>query len=374
MAVPITKRSVLSLATAFGLWSGGAAAEMGLNFPEPAATTAQEIYDIHMLTTTIATVLLVIMFSVIIYSLVHHRKDKGYQADQHFHETWFGNWSWVIVPALVLGVDLTIASSAQKTLEKVWEVPKGEDLMDVKVVGHQWWWEFEYLDHDLKVESRYVPKEKSGDLYLREVDNRLVLPVGRKIRFLHTSADVNHAFWVPELAVKKDAIPGYVTETWVEITREGVFRGQCAELCGTWHARMPIVVEAVPQDKFDGWVKDQTELKLAALAEASADKTWSKDELMEKGKGLYNSKCAACHQITGLGLPPAFPPLKGSPMATGAIAAHLNIVLNGKEGTAMQPWNSLNDLEIAAITTYERNAWGNDTGDLVQPADVKAAR
>ena len=374
MAVPITKRSVLSLATTFGLWSGGAAAEMGLNFPEPAATTAQEIYDIHMLTMTISTVLLVIVFAVIIYSLVHHRKDKGYQADQHFHETWFGRWSWVVVPALVLGVDLTIASTAQKTLEKVWEVPKGEDLMDVKVVGHQWWWEFQYLDHDLKVESRYVPKEESGDLYLREVDNRLVLPVGKKIRFLHTSADVLHAFWVPELAVKKDAIPGYVTETWVELTREGVFRGQCAEICGTWHSRMPIVVEAVSQDKFDGWVKDQSELKLAALAEASADKTWGMDELMEKGKGLYNSKCGACHQITGLGLPPAFPPLKGSPLATGDIAAHLNIVLNGKEGTAMQPWNSLNDLEIAAIMTYERNAWGNDTGDLVQPADVKAAR
>ena len=374
MAVPITKRSVLSLATTFGLWSGGAAAEMGLNFPEPAATTAQEIYDIHMLTMTISTVLLVIVFAVIIYSLVHHRKDKGYQADQHFHETWFGRWSWVVVPALVLGVDLTIASTAQKTLEKVWEVPKGEDLMDVKVVGHQWWWEFQYLDHDLKVESRYVPKEESGDLYLREVDNRLVLPVGKKIRFLHTSADVLHAFWVPELAVKKDAIPGYVTETWVELTREGVFRGQCAEICGTWHSRMPIVVEAVSQDKFDGWVKDQSELKLAALAEASADKTWGMDELMEKGKGLYNSKCGACHQITGLGLPPAFPPLKGSPLATGDIAAHLNIVLNGKEGTAMQPWNSLNDLEIAAIMTYERNAWGNDTGDLVQPTDVKAAR
>jgi cytochrome c oxidase subunit 2 len=374
MAVPITKRSVLSLATALGLWSGGAAAEMGFNFPEPAATTAQEIYDIHMLTMTISTVLLVIVFSVIVYSLVYHRKDKGYQADQHFHETWFGRWSWVVVPALVLGVDLTIASTAQKTLEKIWVVPKGEDLMDVKVVGHQWWWEFQYLDHDLKVESRYVPKEESGDLYLREVDNRLVLPVGKKIRFLHTSADVLHAFWVPELAVKKDAIPGYVTETWVELTREGVFRGQCAEICGTWHSRMPIVVEAVSQDKFDAWVKDQEELKLAALAEATTDKTWSQEEMMEKGKGLYNTKCGACHQITGLGLPPAFPPLKGSPVATGNIAAHLNIVLNGKEGTAMQPWNSLNDLEIAAIVTYERNAWGNDTGDLVQPADVKAAR
>lgn len=374
MAAPKIKQSIVSLASALGLWTGGASAEMGLNFPEPAATSAQEIYDIHMLTTTISTILLVIVFAVIIYSLVYHRKDKGYQADQNFHKTWFGNWSWVIVPALVLGIDLTIASSAQKTLEKVWEVPKGEDLMDVKVVGHQWWWEFEYLDHDITVESRFVPQEESGDLYLREVDNRLVLPTGKKIRFLHTSADVLHAFWVPELAVKKDAIPGYVTETWVELTREGVFRGQCAEMCGTWHSRMPIVVEAVPQDKFDAWVKGQQDLKLAALAEMESGKTWSKEELMEKGKGLYNSKCGACHQINGEGLPPAFPAIKGSAIAVGPLADHMNIVLNGKTGTAMQPWNSLNDLELAAIVTYERNAWGNDTGDVIQPADVKAAR
>ena len=374
MAAPKIRQSTLSIAAAFATWSGGAQAEMGLNFPEPAATTAQEIYDIHMLTTTISTILLVIVFAVIIYSLVYHRKDKGYEADQNFHKTWFGNWSWIIVPALVLGIDLTIASSAQKTLEKVWEVPKGEDLMDVKVVGHQWWWEFEYLDHDITVESRYVPQEESGDLYLREVDNRLVLPTGKKIRFLHTSADVLHAFWVPELAVKKDAIPGYVTETWVELTREGVFRGQCAEMCGTWHSRMPIVVEAVPQDKFDAWVKGQQDLKLAALAEMESGKTWSKEELMEKGKGLYNSKCGACHQINGEGLPPAFPAIKGSAIAVGPLADHMNIVLNGKTGTAMQPWNSLNDLELAAIVTYERNAWGNDTGDVIQPADVKAAR
>ena len=233
-----TKR--FGAAAALGLlaaFARGAHAEMALNFPEPAAGVAQEIYDIHMLTTTISTVLLVIIFGFVIYSLVYHRKSRGYAADQHFHTSWFGHWSWVIVPVLVLGVDLTIANSAQKTLEKVWEVPKGEDLLDVKVIGHQWWWEYEYLDYSVdldgqprtvKVESRYTPEDEAGDLYLREVDNPLVLPVGRKIRFLHTSADVNHAFWVPELAVKKDAIPGYVTETGVDLNREGTFRGQCA--------------------------------------------------------------------------------------------------------------------------------------------------
>ena len=351
-----------------------ASAEYGINFPEPAAAVAQEIYDIHMLTMRISTALLIIVFAFVFYSLYFHRKSRGFQADQEFHNTWFGNWAWVIVPTLVLGVDLTIANNANIVLKKVWEVPKGEDLMDVKVTGHQWWWEFDYLDHGIKVESRYTPKEKSGDLYLREVDNRLVLPTNRKIRFLHTSVDVNHAFWVPELGFKKDAIPGYVTETWAELDREGVFRGQCAELCGTWHSRMPIVVESVSPEKFAGWVKQQQELKVAMAAEASVDKTWTKDELMEKGRDAYNTKCAACHQITGLGLPPAFPPMKGSPIATGPVKEHIAVVMKGREGTAMQAWESLNNLEIAAIITYERNAWDNNTGDVVQPIDIKHAR
>jgi len=383
MAV-ITKRlGAASVISFLAAWAGNASAEMALNFPEPAAGVAWEIYDIHMLTSTIATVLLVIIFAFVGYSLYFHRKSRGYEADQHFHETWFGKWAWVIVPVLVLGVDLTIASSAEKTLEKVWKIPEGEDLVDVKVIGHQWWWEFEYLDDTVeidgtpktvKVESRYVPKDKAGDLYLREVDNHLVLPVGKKVRFLHTSADVNHAFWVPALAVKKDAIPGYVTETWVDLDREGTFRGQCAELCGTWHSRMPIVVDVVSQDKFATWMDEQKNVMLAAAAEASMDKEWTMDELMEKGQANYNTKCASCHQITGKGLPPAFPALQGSATATGPVDAHLATVLNGRKGTAMVSWAMLSDLEIASIVTYERNAWGNNTGDVVQPRDVKAAR
>lgn len=285
-------------------------------------------------------------------------------------------WQLVLglVPALVLGVDFTIAKNADTVLKTVWEVPKEKDIMDIKVTGHQWWWEFDYLDHGIKVESRYTPQDQSGDLYLREVDNRLMLPTGKKIRFLHTSADVLHAFWVPELAFKKDAIPGYVTETWIELNREGVFRGQCAELCGTWHSRMPIVVESVSEAQFATWVDGQKVAQQQALAEANTDKTWTLDELKEKGKALYDTKCAACHQVTGQGLPPAFPPLAGSKIATGPIEGHLHIVINGKPNTAMQPWGTLNDLEIAAIVTYERNAWGNDTGDVIQPADVKSAR
>lgn len=246
--------------------------------------------------------------------------------------------------------------------------------MDVKVTGHQWWWEFDYLDHGIKVESRYTPEEEAGDLYLRDVDNRLVLPTGTKIRFLHTSADVLHAFWVPEIGVKKDAIPGYITETWTELNREGTFRGQCAELCGTWHARMPIVVESVSPEKFETWKTEQLAMKAAAEAEAASNKEWTLAELNAKGKELYDSKCAACHQVNGEGLAPAFPALKGSAVALGPVAEHIKVVVEGVPGTAMTAWGSLNDLEIAAIVTYERNAWGNDTGDVVQPKDVKNAR
>ncbi len=365
-------RWVVIFVALFG--AGIAYADYGINFPQPASGSAQDIYDIHMLTMRVATVLLLIVFAFVFYSLYFHRKSRGYKADQKFHLTWFGHWSWIIVPALVLGVDLTIANNANVVLQKVWVVPEDKNLLDVKVTGHQWYWEFDYLDHGVKIESRFVPKAESGDLYLREVDNRLVLPTNRKIRFLHTSADVLHAFWVPELAVKKDAIPGYVTETWAEINREGVFRGQCAELCGTWHARMPIVVEAVSEEKFLSWIDDQNAAKVAAAAEASADKTWSKDELLAKGESLYNSKCAACHQVGGTGLPPAFPPLQGSALVLGPLADHLDVVIKGRAGTAMMAWAALNDLEIAAIVTYERNAWGNDTGDVVQPADVKQQR
>jgi len=348
-------------------------AELGLNFPPPVTTIGQEIYDAHMMTMSIATILLVIVFSMVIYSLIFHRKSRGYQADQHFHESWFGNWSWILVPAMVLGIDFTIAGSADKTLERIWDVPK-ENMLDVKIIGHQWWWEYQYVDSDVKIESRYLPADKAGDLYLREVDHHLVLPTNTKIRFLNTAVDVNHAWWVPEFGFKRDAIVGYVSESWVEITKEGVYRGQCAELCGTWHSRMPIVVDAVSPQRFATWVEEQKAIKVAVAAEATSAKVWTKEELMEKGQDHYNTKCSACHQINGQGLPPAFPALKGSKIAIGPLAGHLDRVLNGKTGTAMPAWNALNDLEVAAIVTYERNAWGNNTGDVVQPNQVKAAR
>ncbi len=360
--------------SALTIFSFPASASYQYNLPEPAATITREIYNLHMLTATIATVIMIIVTGIIVYAIIKFRKSTGYEADQNFHNSWFGRWSWVLVPAIVLGIDFSIAGSATKTLASV-ESYEDADVT-VKVIGSQWKWTYEYMDEGIRLTSN-LNKDigTDSDLYLKDVDNRLMLPTNKRIRFLHTSTDVLHAWWVPAIAYKKDAIPGYINETWAVIDKEGVYRGQCAENCGTGHAYMPIVVEAVSEDKYAQWVGAQQVAVAAATAEASADKTWDMAELMERGEKLYLGSCAACHMPTGAGVPGAFPALKGSPVATGDIGKHTEVILKGVPGTAMAAWaKQLNDLELAAIITYERNAWGNDTGDIVQPADVKAAR
>ncbi|HEB81785.1 MAG TPA: cytochrome c oxidase subunit II [Gammaproteobacteria bacterium] len=357
-----------------GLFANPAVADYALNFPEPVAPLPQQMYDLHMLTTKIATIIMVVVIGFVAYVLFTFRKSKGYEADQNFHKGAFGTWSWMLVPVIVLGIDLTIAGSATSALEEVEDYSKKADLT-VKVIGSQWKWTYEYMDDGIRIVSNMLPKEKAGDNYLRAVDNPLVLPTNRRIRFLHTASDVLHAWWVPQIVYKKDSIPGYINETWTNIEKEGTYRGQCAEICGTGHAFMPIVVEAVSPEKFEAWKAEKLQVAQAAAAEASADKTWSKDELYSRGEGIYNTNCSGCHQVSGKGMPGVFPALAGSKIATGDIAAHINIVLNGKSGTAMAAWGAqLNNLEIAAVITYERNAWGNNTGDVVQPADIKSAR
>jgi cytochrome c oxidase subunit 2 len=208
---------------------------------------------------------------------------------------------------------------------------------------------------------------------LLEVDNPVVVPVNKKVRVLLTSNDVIHSWWMPDFAVKKDAIPGYINESWFQTDKVGTYRGQCAELCGKNHGFMPIVVKVVSADEYVAWVAGQKQQ--AAAAAESATKTWTKDELMEHGKAVYATSCAACHQATGEGIPNVFPALKGSAIATGEVAKHIDIVVHGKTGTAMQAFGpQLNDADLAAVITYERNAWGNNKGDAVQPADIKAAR
>jgi cytochrome c oxidase subunit 2 len=353
--------------------AGNASAEYGLNLPPPQSPVVQEIFDLHMLTATIGLIIMIVVTAIIVYALWKFRKSKGYEADQNFNSSWFGTFGWILVPVLVLGIDLSISASAMKTFDLVED--RSEPDMTVKVVGSQWKWTYEYLDHDIKVVSNLKELDPQDPLYLRDVDSPLVLPVGKRIRLLHTSTDVLHAWWVPAIAFKKDSIPGYINETWTEIENVGTYRGQCAENCGTGHGFMPIVVNAVSEDAFRAWLAEQQAAKAAAAAEAAADKTWSLDELMTRGEQVYGKLCAACHQANGQGVPNVFPGLAGSAIAMGDIAAHLAIVLDGKAGTAMQAFGpQLNDLELAAVITYERNAWGNDTGDMVQPADIAAAR
>jgi cytochrome c oxidase subunit 2 len=345
------------------------------NLPTPAATITQEIFDLHTLTATVATVIMIIVTGIIVYALVKFRKSAGYEADQNFNESWFGRWSWVLVPAIVLGIDFSVAGPAAKVLAEV-ETYDDADVT-VKVVGSQWKWTYEYMDDGVKIVSNLNKNVPETDiLHLRDVDNRLVLPTGKRIRFLHTATDVLHAWWVPAIAYKKDSIPGYINETWTVIEKEGTYRGQCAENCGTGHAYMPIVVDAVSPAKYDEWMNGQKVAMAAAAAEANADKTWSLAELMERGEKVYNANCVACHQATGMGIPNVFPALKGSKMALEDMPAHMDMVIHGsKKNPVMAAWGKqLNDLELAAVITYERNAWGNDTGDVVQPADVKAAR
>ena len=357
---------------------GIAFADYQLNMTEGVTTVSQEIFGLHMLVLWIVTIVGVAVFAVIIYSLIYHRKSKGAVAAQ-FHESTTVEVIWTIVPLAIL---VLIAIPATQTLLKIEDVSDSD--ITIKVTGWQWKWQYEYLDEginffsNLDAKSNEARQRDSGidvstvEHYLLDVDKPIVVPIGKKVRILTTANDVIHSWWVPALGVKRDAIPGYINESWTRIEEPGVYRGQCAELCGKDHGFMPIVVKAVTEGEYQSWVKEQ---KLAmAEAAAGADKVWTKDDLMKRGEQVYNASCAACHQANGAGIPGVFPGLVNSKLTIGPAADHINIVVNGKAGTAMQAFGQqLNAADLAAVITYERNSWGN-TASVVQPADVKAAR
>ena len=353
-------------------------ADLKLNLTEGVTSISQQAYDLHMLVLWIVTIVGIAVFAVIIYSLIYHRKSKGAVAAQ-FHESTTVEVIWTIVPLVVL---VLIAIPATKTLLYI-EDASNPDIT-IKVTGWQWKWQYEYLDEginffsNLDAKSNEARQRNSGvdvrtvEHYLLDVDNPIVIPVGKKVRFLATANDVIHSWWVPALGMKRDAIPGYINEFWTRVDEPGVYRGQCAELCGKDHGFMPIVVNAVSESEYQSWVKGQ---KLAmAEAEAGSDKVWTKADLMKRGEQVYNASCAACHQANGAGIPGVFPGMINSKITIGPAADHIDIVVNGKAGTAMQAFGAqLNDADLAAVITYERNSWGN-AASVVQPADVKAAR
>ena len=382
-ASKITKKLGSLVLTALLLVPAMAFAEYStLNMTESVSNIGQDMYDLHMLVLWICTVAGVLVFGVIIWSIIFHRKSKGAKP-AHFHENTTIEVVWTSIPLIIL---VAIAVPSTKTLLEYEDMSNSE--LTIKATGWQWKWEYDYIDdkvgdsqgiHFFSSLSKDANEARQlganidlPEHYLLDVDKRVVVPVGKKVRILTTAADVIHAWWVPELAIKRDAIPGFINESWFKAEKVGVYRGQCAELCGKDHGFMPIVVEVKSVEDYKQWASAAkgAAAKAAAAANAASGKTYTKAELMAKGKEVYTSSCAACHQAEGQGGGP-FPALKGSAVATtGSIADHIAIIADGKG--IMPPFGSqLSALDIAAVTTYERNAWGNNTGDVVQPSQVK---
>lgn len=350
-------------------------AEWGLNMTRGVTPISRQLYDLHMTIFWICVAIALVVFGVLIYALIYHRKSRNI-TPAAFHEHTSLEIAWAIIPFIILVV---MAVPATKVLMKMDDTSKSD--VTIKVTGYQWKWQYEYLDQGISFFSNLSTpikelnnQAKKNRWYLLQVDNVLVVPTDQKIRFLVTSSDVIHSWWVPALGIKRDAIPGFIHEAWARIDKPGIYRGQCAELCGVNHGYMPIVVKAVPEEEFNNWVKVRATAEQQRLADA--DKNLSNDELMQTGKQVYERYCAVCHKADGTGMPPVFPGMKGSSVAVGRpISRHINIILNGVSGTAMQAFGpQLSDKDIAAVITYERNAFGNNTGDMVQPPTVKAVR
>ncbi len=389
------------LGTGLGLGlAAPAMADWALNMPRGATAISNEVYDLHMLILGICCLIAIVVFGVMIVSIFLHRKSRGAEPAQ-FHHSTKAEIIWTVIPILIL---VGMAVPAAETLVRM-EDTRNADIT-VKVTGYQWKWRYDYLDDEvgffstLDRDSNAARRLNSGirptevENYLLDVDNPLVVPVGAKVRLLITAADVLHAWWMPDFAIKKDAIPGYVNEAWFRVEKAGTYRGQCAELCGRDHGFMPVVVIAKDPADYAEWMADQRSAAglddepgeaLAATAVAAAPAAVDAaiaekderniDDLVAMGETLYKQHCAACHQADGSGMAPVFPALAGNAVVTGNLDQHVGVVLKGRPGTAMAPFGpQLTDLQLAAIVTYQRNAWGNDTGDVVQPDYIAAAR
>jgi cytochrome c oxidase subunit II len=363
-------------AAAFGP-AAGAAWAIQFNLQPPQSIIANHIYDLHTLIMWIIFAIFVLVFGFMMYAIIKHRKSVGHEAQQ-FHENTTVEIIWTIIPFVIL---IGMAYPATKTIIAMKDTSDPD--ITIKATGYQWKWGYDYLQEGVSFYSNLAtPRDQidgnnsearnNNPHYLLEVDNAVVVPVGKKVRVIITANDVIHAWWVPAFGVKQDAIPGFVRDSWFKADRVGTYRGQCAELCGKDHGFMPIVVEVVEQDKYAAWIGEQK--KKTSVAAVDPAKQWTLDELKAQGEKVFAANCVACHQANGMGVPNTFPALSGSKIATGPKDAHMNIVLNGKPGTAMAPFKQLSDVEIASVITYERNSWANKTGDMVAPAEIKAAR
>jgi len=373
------KRHALPIfATVLATASGAALAEYQLNLQTPVTQVAREIYDLHTLILGICTVIFFVVFGAMFYAIFKHRKSVGHKA-AHFHESTTVELVWTIIPLLIL---VGMAVPATKVILSQKDT-KGADLT-IKATGYQWKWGYDYMDEGISFYSRLSTpqsqyenygqdvsaREAKNENYMLEVDNPVVVPVGKKVRILTTAADVIHAWSVPAFAVKQDAIPGFIRDTWFKAEKEGIYRGQCSELCGKDHGFMPIVVKVVKEEEYKAWVAEQK--KLAAANQDDPNKVWTLADLKARGQKVFEANCAVCHKADGKG-GGAFPALDGSKLVLTDKPGQINVVLNGRN--AMPAWKAvLSDTEIAAAITYTKNAWSNNTGVLVQPTEVKAAR
>lgn len=363
--------------------SSVAHAEYGLNMPVGVTETSRQIYDLHMLILWVCVAIGVVVFGAMIWSMIFHRKSQGAVAAQ-FHESMTAELVWTVVPFIIL---IVMAIPATKVLIDMHDASEAD--MSIKITGYQWKWRYEYIGEDVDFFSsldaasnaaRQVGSDidpSTVDNYLLNVDHPLVIPVNTKVRFLLTASDVIHAWWVPDFGWKKDAIPGFINEAWVKVDEPGVYRGQCAELCGRDHGFMPIVVEVKSEADYAVWLAAQKgEEVIAAVAnELAISEAVTTDDLMKKGEAVYQSNCVACHQAKGEGIAGVFPAITGGVISTGPIEQHIDRVINGKAGTAMAAFkDQLTDIELAAVITYQRNALGNKVGDSVQPSAIAALR
>jgi cytochrome c oxidase subunit II len=356
-------------------WVQSATADWAIDLPTPKSDVAARIYDLHILILLICLGIFVVVFSAMFYALFRHRKSAGHQARQ-FHESASVEVIWTLVPLLIL---VGMAWPATRVILEQKDTANPD--LTIKITGYQWKWEYDYLQDGVKFMSvsttppdQIANQAAKGAHYLLEVDEPMVVPAGEKVRLLLTSHDVIHAWWVPALGVKQDAIPGFIRDTWFRASEPGTYRGQCAELCGRGHAFMPIVVEAKNPADYQIWLAAKQADNQARTVAAAAGKSYSPAELKARGEKVYAAHCAVCHQANGQGLADVFPALAGSKLVNGPAATHIDLVMHGKNGTAMTAFAAqLDDLELAAVITYERSAWGN-RGTPVQPADVKARR
>ena len=344
-----------------------------LNMTEGVTQVSRDVFELHMLIFYICVAIGAVVFSVMFYSLFRYTKKRNPNPST-FHESTKLELAWTVVPFLIL---IAMAVPASKTLTEIYDDEEGE--INIQVVGYQWKWEYKYLEDDINFFSNLstdqdeiynlVPK---GENYLLEVDEPLIIPVDTRVRFLITANDVIHSWWVPDFAIKQDAIPGFINTAWTRAEETGTYRGNCTELCGKNHGFMPVVVKVVEKDEYNDWVlaKKEEAIKLAELTE----KEWSLDELTDRGEGVYQKNCVACHQMNGEGLPPIFPALAGSDIVMFDKDRNVEILMEGVQGAAMQSFaNQLSEVDMAAVITYTRQAWGNaENGDgaYVVPSDI----